>query len=349
MPLYTDLIDPATLSGYARRSLAEYELTQGSLAVFLPNREVADIIARFVVGQSGLVDVAKWRAFDAEPEIGKRQGGVRKTIELPAVGQNIPVSEYDQLRARGGNVSDQALLDTILSATDQVIRAVADAVERMRGVVLNTGIATFGTLGTDNFAPTPDDFGRAAGHTVTAPALWSVANTDAIGQLQGYIDTYVAANGTQPGAMLMSRRATRALARLDQFKSQLIGGATRPASLTDVNDTISMEGLPPIVQYDRQVQVNGSVVKVIPDDRVILLPAPVDTNDWMGTELGATFWGRTLTSLDSDWNLTSDMQPGLVAGVYQHPKPPMGLEVISDAIAMPVLANANLSFTIDVL
>ncbi len=349
MPLYTDLIDPATLSGYARRSLAEYELTQGTLANFLPNREVADIVARFVVGQTGLVDVAKFRAFDAEPEIGKRQGGTRKTLELPAVGQNIPVSEYDQLRARGGNVSDQALLNTILSATDQVIRAVADAIERMRGVVLNTGIATFGTLGTDNFAPTPDDFGRAAGHTVTAPAAWSVVGTDAITQLQGYIDTYVAANGTQPGAMLMSRRVVRAMSNLTQFATQLSGGGTRPASLNDVRDTIMNEGLPPIVQYDRQVQVNSAITKVIPDDRVILLPAPVDTNDWMGTELGATFWGRTLTSMDSDWNITSDQQPGLVAGVYQHPKPPMGLEVISDAIAMPVLANANLSFVIDVL
>lgn len=343
--LWTDLIDPADLSGYARESLADYEARQGTLAVYLPNREVADVIARFVKGATGLIEVAKFRAYDAEPEIGARQGGKRVTLELPALGQNIPVSEYDQLRARGGNVSDQAILDTIYSTTDTVVRAVSDAIERMRGIVLYSGKAT---ISQDNFV-TEDDFGRAAGHTVTAPALWSVASTDAIAQLQGYIDTYVAANGTEPGSLLMNRRAVRALASLDQFKTTLVGGASRPATLADVNDTIMAEGLPPIVTYNRQVKVGGSVVPVIPTDRVLMLPAPVATDDAAGTELGATFWGRTLTSMDPDWNIESDEQPGLVAGVWKHPKPPMGLEVISDAIGLPVLANADLSFSIDVL
>jgi hypothetical protein len=81
----------------------------------------------------------------------------------------------------------------------------------------------------------------------------------------------------------------------------------------------------------------------------MLLPAPVDTNDWQGTELGATFWGQTLTSTDPDFGLEDADQPGLVAGVYRGEKPPMIAEVISDAIAMPVLANADLSFVATVL
>jgi hypothetical protein len=149
--------------------------------------------------------------------------------------------------------------------------------------------------------------------------------------------------------MLTSRRVTRLLAKGDQFKTALIGGASRPASISDVSDTLQAEGLPPIVQYDRQVQVDSVLTKVIADDKVILLPAPVDPNDWQGTELGATFWGRTLTSMDANYNIETDMQPGLVAGVYRNPKPPMGVEVISDAIGEPVLANANLSFVADVI
>src|SRR5213595_1144355 len=99
--LWTDIIDPATLSGYARASLADYEASRGTLARWLPNREVADIVVRFVAGSSGLIDVASFRAFYAEPEIGKGPGGKRVTIELPALGQDIPVSEYNQLRMRG--------------------------------------------------------------------------------------------------------------------------------------------------------------------------------------------------------------------------------------------------------
>ena len=341
--LWTDIIDPADLTGYARESLADYERRQGSLAVFLPNREVADVVARFVKGATGLIDVAKFRAFDAEPEIGKRQSRGRVTLELPAVGQNIPVSEYEQLRARGGNVTDQEILNTILSTTDTVVRAVSDAVERMRGIVLQTGKATISEIGAD------DDFGRSAGNSVTAAASWATTTTDIIGHLQTWVDAYVAANGTEPGAILTSRKVVRYMAKNDQFKTALIGGAPRPASLSDVNDTITAEGLPPIVTYNRQVSVDGSTTKVLADDKLLLLPAPVESNDYAGTELGATFWGRTLTSLDAEWNIGSDEQPGVVAGVYRNPKPPMGIEVISDAIALPVLANADLSFVADVV
>jgi hypothetical protein len=41
-------------------------------------------------GQTGLVEAATFRAFDAEPEIGKGPAGKRVTLELPALGQNIP-------------------------------------------------------------------------------------------------------------------------------------------------------------------------------------------------------------------------------------------------------------------
>lgn len=343
--LYTDLIDPATLSGYARAALADYEQRRGTLARWLPNREIADVVARFVAGQTGLIDVAKFRAYDAEPEIGKRPAGKRVTIEMPALGQNIPVSEYEQLRARGGTVTDEAALATVLSATRVVAHAVSDAIEQMRGIVLYTGKAT---INQDNYI-SEDDFGRAAGHTITAPALWSVAATDALGQLQTWSDTYVDANGEAPGAIVMSTRAVRALGNLDQMATQLLNGGSRKAALDEVQRIVDGAGLPPIYLYDRKVSVGGTPTRVIPDDRVLLLPAPVETDAWQDTELGATFWGRTLTASDPEWEIADVEQPGVVAGVYRNPKPPMGLEVISDAIGLPVLANANLSFAVDVL
>ena len=139
------------------------------------------------------------------------------------------------------------------------------------------------------------------------------------------------------------------MSKLDQFKTQLLNSASRPATTADVQATVQSAGLPPIVTYDRRVSVNGSAAKVLPDDKVYLLPPPVDPGDGMGTSLGATFWGRTLTSTDGEFALQDAEQPGLVAGVYRNPKPPMIAEVISDAVALPVLANANLSFAADVL
>lgn len=340
--LWTDIIDPATLTGYARASLADYEASRGTLAQFLPNRIVPDIVARFVKGQTGLIDVADFRAFDAEPTIGKGQSGQRVTLELPAIGRNIPVSEYNQLRLRNAGGSDAAALQSILTTTNLVVRSVADAIERLRGTVLQTGVATITGF-------SADDFGRSGGHSVSAGTVWSTSTADALADLTSWSDTYTNDNGVAPGAILTSTRVLRAMANLDQFANQLVNGVSRPATVQDVQDVVQAAGLPPIMTYDRRVSVAGSATKVLSDDRLFLLPAPVETDDFAGTELGGTFWGQTLTSADSNWGIEDAEQPGLVAGVYRNPKPPMLVEVISDAIAMPVLANADLSFVADVL
>ena len=198
MALWTDVLDPATLTGYARESLAEYEAKKGTLAQWLPNRTVTDTVVRLMQGDAGLVDVAKFRAYDAEPEIGRRRHGRRVTLELPALGQNIPVTEYQQLRSR--NASDVAVEKAILDTTDVVVRAVADSIERMRGIVLATGKAT---IEQDNFR-TDDDFGRRPENTVTAEALWNTPEVSRMSDLQAWYDTYVDATGEEPGPTLLA-------------------------------------------------------------------------------------------------------------------------------------------------
>lgn len=345
MALWTDIIDPATLTGYARASLADYELSRGTLARWLPNRDVLDIVVRFVAGSRGLTDIARFRAYDAEPEIGSRPSGKRVTLELPALGMNIPITEYEQLRLRNADVDEAAALAAVQTATDIVVRAVADAAERLRGIVLATGKAT---IDQDNFK-NDDDFGRSAGHQLVAASLWTTAAVSRLTYLETITDVYRETNGEEPGSIVMPTRVFRAFAAGDELQTQLLNGASRPATETQVQDTVSGAGFAPIFRYDRRVRVNGASVRALPDDTILLLPAAVDPNDWQATELGATFWGRTLTSTDPAWAIEDSEQPGIVAGVFKHEKPPMGLEVISDAVALPVLANPDLSLAAKVL
>ncbi|MCR6706557.1 MAG: major capsid protein [Cellulomonas sp.] len=338
MALWTDLIDPATLTGYVRESLSAIEARRGSLARYLPNRVVPDIQVRFVAGQAGLVAEAEFRAYDAEPTVGKKPGGKRTILELPAIGQVIPVSEYDQLRTRGA--SDEVILGQILSTSTQVAQAVSDRMERLRGIVLRTGVATIPELGA------ADSFGRAAGHTVTASALWSSATSvSRLTDMQTWCDTYEQTNGVPPGSIVLSRRVLRVMAQGDEFKTSLVGGGSRPATLEDVNAIIAGHGLPPIEVYTRRT-ASGLV---LPDNELLLLPEPVDPDAWQDTQLGASFWGQTLSSTAEDWGIELPDQPGIVAGVYRHETPPMIAEVHGDAIGMPVLANADLSLKATVL
>lgn len=335
--LWTDLITPAELTGYARASLEDHEKAKGTLARWLPNQNVADIAVRMVVGQYGLVEEAKYRSFDAEPEFGKRQLGKRMSIELPAISQRLAVSEYYQLRTR--NASDEQMRNQVLKDTETVVQAIADRTERMRGQVFATGKAT---IAQNNFV-TEDDFGRSASHTVTASTLWSTAGADRLGYLQSLVDLYTEDNGEAPGSIVTSTRVFRALAAGTQFATLLQGGAQRPALADEVRNMVSSAGLPEIHVMDRRT----SGGRVLPDDTLFLLPAPVDVN---GTSpLGATFWGQTLTSIDTDYAMEPSEQPGIVAGVYRSERPPLIAEVIADAIALPVLANANLSIAAKVL
>ncbi len=346
MALWTDIYDPAYLTGYARAALADYERRQGSLARFLPNRMVADIVVRFVKGQAGLTEIARFRAFDAEPEIGKRPKADRVTLELPALGLDIPISEYDRIRAAGGNPSDAAVERMLETTTVSVVRAIADTMELLRGTVINTGKAT---IDQDNFA-SDDNFGRDSALAFTAPALWSVAATDGLGQLQDWVDLYEEkSGGSTPGAIVMGRSAFRNFGALNQMQTVLVGGGERNATDQQVQDTLAGHGLPPMEIYRRRVNKGGTLTAVLDPEKVYLLPEPVDPDDWESSEMGATFWGRTLSSLEADWAIEDDEQPGIVAGAWKHDKPPHGAEIIGDAIGLPVLANANLSMAVKVL
>lgn len=338
MALWTEIIDPATLTGYVREALYEIEASKGSLARYLPNRTVPSITVRFLSGQAGLVPEAQFRAYDAEPAVGSKPGGTRTTLTLPAISKNVPVTEYDQLRIR--NAPPEAILNEVLATARQVAMAVADRIERVRGVVLTTGVATIAEIGA------ADSFGRSATHTVTAAALWNSATTvSRLTDLQTWCDLYEATNGVRPGSILTSRRVLRVIAQGDEFKLSLVGGGSRPATESDVGAIMDGFGLPPIEVYTR-LTASGPVLA---DTDLLLLPAPVAIDDWEGTQLGASFWGQTLTSTEPGWGIEIAEQPGIVAGVYRSPKPPMIAEVISDAIAMPVLANANLSLKAKVL
>lgn len=335
--LWTDIIEPDELTGYVRAAQEDYEQAQGTLARYLPNRNVDGISVRFRKGRSGLIPEASYRAYDAAPRPGKNQSGKRVTLELPALTEELVVGEYDQLRTRGA--SDEAVRRDILSTAVRATRAIANRAERLRGIVINTGIATIPELGA------ADDFGRPADHNVLAGALWTDPDVDRIAFLEQLLDTYSTNTGAEPGVMLMTRRVYRALASGNQFRTLLVGGGSRPATEEQVRATLSGAGLPEIEIFNRRT-FSG---RVLDERKLFFLPAPVDPDDWEGTELGSTFWGQTLTSTHEDYNLAEAEQPGIVAGAYRGTKPPMIAEVVADSINLPVLANADLSLAAQVL
>lgn len=342
MLLNQDYITPAELTGYVREAVADYDRNQFSLARWLPRNEVDDLQYRFTRGGEGLIDAATFRAYDAESPIGARPGVTRVTGELPPISRKIRLGEYDRLRQRRDT---GAIRNAILSDAERMARAVAARLELARGEALYRGQLSI----SENGVVATVDFGRAGGHTVAPGTLWStVATATPLADLISWRDTYINTNGQAPGALLMSTTVLGYLLRNAEIRALAASTAGTPSivSQTTVNAVFAAYGLPPIEVYDAQVRVNGSATRVIPVDRVVMLPAPGNPDSPDSSELGATLHGTTAESLEPEFGL-SGAEPGIVAGAYST-KDPVAVWTKAATIGLPVLVNPDLTFTADV-
>lgn len=345
MTLWTDVVEPAELTGYARQTLEDYEEAKGSLARWLPNKTVDDIVARFVRGEGGLVEVAEYRSYDAETSIGDAPASERVTLELPPLGRKLRNSEYDGLRSRG-NLTDDSVRPTVEKYAASVARAVSDRFELERGRVLDTGTATINEGGFVSSA----DFGRKTDFTVTAANLWSGIDADPLRDIESWRAAYVAENGEEPGTILTSTKVLNAALRSAAVRALVAGAGPVPTVLTraSFNGVLEAFGLPAIEIFDRRVKLNGANVRVTPEDKVYLLPSATEPDNPDGTDLGASFWGTTLESSEPEYAIPVEERGGLVVGAYKT-LDPVGVWVHGAAIGLPVLTNPNLSLAAKVL
>lgn len=343
--LWSELIYPAELTGYAREAQAQYEQSLGTLARWLPNRQVSDIVARFFVGRTGLLPVASFRSYDAETPIGGLQGLKRMTVELPPIGQKNRIGEYDQLRQRDGNVFDTVALNSILRMTQTLVRAVSDRMEYERGKAIENGTTDI----SDNGFVQSADWGRSASHDVSLD--WDdPATAPILDDIDAIKTQYLNDMGALPGVMVTSTRVIAKIARSNDFRAlaSSIAGEITMVTRETINTVLQSYGLPPFVIYDRRVNFDGTVQRILSDNKVFFLPEPVDPDDEEGTQFGGTFWGRTLESDEPDYGIEPAEQPGIVAATWKT-RDPIGLWVHTNAIGLPVIANADLSTVATVL
>lgn len=347
MALWTDLIDPVEATGIARDE--QYVIEQqrgGTLARFLPNVFVDSDHVKFYPGSTGLVDAARYRAFNSPPEIGKGRPAKSSTIDLPSIARNEPVDELTQKEL--ARLSDDRIRKSIESAIRRNVQAISQRQERARGLTINLGALV---VDEDNFYIN-DVFGRDGALTVSAGSgnWWADATVDRLAALSAWQEVYVGLNsGSAPGRMVFgSRSAFNAFAKGDQFKTN-VGTASRPPMAGEMESYVAGQGLPDYEIYERRVSLDGTLTPVLDPKKVYFLPEPVDPNDEDGSLLGATYWGRTVSAGFESWGIEPDEQPGIVCGVFKDEKVGSSIEVQGDSIGEPVLANPNASMAIQVL
>jgi hypothetical protein len=339
MLLNSDYYTPAELTGFARTALLNLPANQFRLAQFLPDRTIDDLVYRFTKGGDTLLSAAPFRSYDAESSIAGRAGVTRVSGELPPISRKIVLGEYDRLR-RYANPTP-GIQAAILSDAERVVRQIAARLEVARGDALVNGSVTIN----ENGVVASVDYGRDASMAVTAGTLWSnTGASDPISDLTTWTQAYVDLNGQAPGVLLTSTRIRGFLLRNAAIRALAgtVNGVPTQINPVQLNGLLDSYDLPQIAVYDVKYDVAGTATRVIADNVGLLLPPAVATDDAEGTDLGGTFFGTTAESLDASYALEPGQEPGIVAGSYRS-EDPISLWTKAAAIALPVLANANLS------
>jgi hypothetical protein len=346
MVMITDLVDPQELLGYTRAAQIEAERNRFTLSNFLPNDTTpdGDIEFRLLRGSFRDQDAALVRAWDAEATISGRQGVERIMGELLPVSRKIRLGEEERLRNRGlqrglSPQANTALIDAIFSDAANMARAVAARFELFRGEVLEKATVTINENGV---APATIDFGRKAGHTVTAGTLWSdLTNGDPVGDMRTWVQTYIDSNGVSPAFVLTSTAVISNLMRSAKVRAFAAGVGGTPGLLTvdTVNAIMVAFGLPSFVPYDAVIRVAGTQTRPIAVNKVILMPPSNEP-------LGATLFGTTAEALElaEAQLIDQDQAPGMVA-VPMKEMDPVATWTLATAVGFPVLANPDLTFT----
>jgi hypothetical protein len=342
LTLSTDLVLPVELTGYIRQALADYNQNRFTLSRFLPDQTIDDIEYRVMTGQLGLADAAEYRTYDAESPIAGRPGVSRMSGEIPPISRKKRLGEYDRLRLRGGdNVRDE-LRTIIFNDAAQLTQGIAARIEMARADALLNGSVTINENGVKGVTV---NFGRPSGNTVTAGTLWStVATADPIGDILTWSDYYLSVNGVRPARMVFSTQVLRYLLankNITTLAGTILGVPNRVSQAT-LQNVFDNEGLPTYEINDAMVNVNGTPTRIIPANKVLLLPAPAASPS--ESQLGTTLWGTTAESLLPDYGIEDGQYPGIVGAQYSD-NDPVAQWTKCAAIALPVMPNPSLSMT----
>lgn len=340
--LVYDLADVEELTGFVRALDQEEFRNRFTLQRILPTITTEDIEYVWRAVDSEDFDAAKFRAWDTESAIAKRKGAVRKRGELPPVSRKSRLGEEERLRLRAlerGN--NDEIEDAIFDDASNLGRSVAARLEMARGEILYSGSLTLN----ENGIVATVDFNRDASHEVAPATLWSDhATSTPLQDLLGWMDVYVDTNGAEPGEVLTSRKVLSDMLLNEEFRQLASATGVTPSRLSqaELNTILDSHGIPPVVTYNTRVRVDGVQQRVIPEDRLILLPPP-------GEPLGNTVMGVTAeaTVLVGAQQLGREDAPGLVA-VVDVTSGPVSTWTEVVGIGLPILANPDLTLVADV-
>lgn len=313
---------------------ADYELTRS----VLPER-VLDSVKWKTRSTRRRVPAASYRAWDASTKTASREiSRIETEGLLPPLGQKYIVGELEQILLDTSRGQDsQNLVDAVYDDVAAHVLSIRSRLELAAGDVLVDGKFT---LAGENGLTVEADFHVPAANMPTAPTAWTDPTADMLGDEQRWIEVLRASGAPLPARVVTSYKAQALMQANNSYRAAYYGSinpSTTPTAVlapNEVNVVRARYNLPPITVYDVMIPLdNGTDVRVIPDNRWIMLPP--NPQSWAETQYGVTAESLVLSSGGNPSILREDA-PGIVV-TNGYTDDPVTVWTKGAAAAMPVM------------
>ena len=339
--VYT-LIEPAVITGIARTAIADEDrlINSFQLSRWFPREFTYEIDYGYQTGNDRTFsESASFRAFDQPPRLGVRPGSTSVRGDLPPIGIEYLIREYDKIKLRTAGRQGDLAADLLPVVSADVVRGV-QAVERrfeiFRRDLLIDGKAILSESGLE----LEMDVQRNPARASTALIGWDdPINATMITDERNIMNTMLRGEniGSAEFVAVMNSVTWQAWLQGDQTRALWDSVRVVPR-LTDSQGASvrSAHGLPPVVLNDSQMRnpLTGLTEFIIPDYKVLYLP---------NFRIGATMYSVPSMADDPDINLEYQERPGPLAYLTREIKPNNTSTVI-DALGAPLLQDPDATY-----
>lgn len=338
------IVDPVELTAFIRDIVDATISGPNSLERFLPRVDRLALEWSFNYAERERPKVAHYRAFDTEADLTTRPGFNKVSGAIPPIARKMLLSEQERTRLNlayaSNDVKSTYLRELVFNDAERITKEVLARVELARGSVLQTGTVTFTSEEALELTINYND-GASSIQTNAASPLWTVANAatstpiaDMIDWMEDYADNNY---DDQPVVGVTSRKVIAGARASDEVKGMLQGSMTNPPSIVtegQFNQLLAAYGIPPLVEYRTRLDVDGTVTRVLDENKIIWLPAASVES------FGETMYGVTADALDmaEQGGIPLETAPGLVGRSWKSIDPPQNWVRVA-GLVLPVLKD----------
>lgn len=252
-----------------------------------PNDKKLGLDLKWLKGSKGLPVVLNLSAFDAKAVPRDRIGFDKLTAEMPFFKESMLIDEamrqeLNKVLESGNTAYIDAVMNRVFSDNTTLLEAAAAQRERMRMMLLTTGLITLESNGQKYSY----DYGVAVAQKPTVGTSWSNPAADIVGDIRTWLDGREDETGVRPSRAICSRKTWGYILNNEAIKKSIFVLSNGQAYVSDAKlkqYLIDELGVEVVVYSKRFKDESGAAKAYVPDDTFVLFPAGSLGNTWFGT------------------------------------------------------------------